>query len=313
MPPEELGDGEVDISPETGGWGRMRAMRIHHLNGATMCPVGGRHFLGSGSGFTGATLVCHCLLIETDAGLVLVDTALGLDDVQAPEHAGVRRVMKALGARFDAEETVVRQVERLGFRREDVRHIVLTHLDLDHAGGLSDFPRAKVHVYAEEHAAAVVERRLREKGRYHESQWAHGPDWALYRPQGEPWFGFECVRQLEGLPPEVLLVPLTGHTRGHCAVAVDRGDRWLLHAGDAYFFHGEMKPDGHHCPPGLRLFQTLFEVDRKQRLANQERLRELVRTQGNEVDVFCAHDLEEYRRLSSAAETVAATPRRTHG
>jgi glyoxylase-like metal-dependent hydrolase (beta-lactamase superfamily II) len=34
---------------------------------------------------------------------------------------------------------MARQVERLGYRREDVRHIVLTHLDMDHAGGLRVF------------------------------------------------------------------------------------------------------------------------------------------------------------------------------
>ncbi|MFD0510570.1 MBL fold metallo-hydrolase [Streptomyces aureus] len=31
----------------------------------------------------------------------------------------------------------------LGYAVDDVRHIVLTHLDLDHAGGLPDFPRAR--------------------------------------------------------------------------------------------------------------------------------------------------------------------------
>jgi glyoxylase-like metal-dependent hydrolase (beta-lactamase superfamily II) len=35
---------------------------------------------------------------------------------------------------------VPRQIERLGFRREDVRHIVITHFDFDHIGGLVDFP-----------------------------------------------------------------------------------------------------------------------------------------------------------------------------
>jgi glyoxylase-like metal-dependent hydrolase (beta-lactamase superfamily II) len=51
--------------------------------------------------------------------------------------------------------------------------------------------------------------------------------------------GFEAVRDLDGLPPEILLVPLAGHTWGHSAVAIDTGDGWLLHAGDAYFFRGE--------------------------------------------------------------------------
>ncbi len=261
-----------------------------------MCPPASGLLLGRES----AHMVCHCLLIETESGLVLVDTALGLNDLQAESHRGVRRQLGLLRPKLDPEETMARQVERLGYRREDVRHIVLTHLDVDHAGGLLDFPKARVHVYAKEHAAAVVERRLlRERMRYHAVQWAHGPDWKLYEvTRGEQWFGFECVRQLEGLPPEILLVPLVGHTQGHCAVAVDRGDTWLLHAGDAYFFHGEMDVAHPHCPWGLRTFQTLLELKRQERLHNQERLRELARAQAGKVQVFCAHDEEEWRRMA---------------
>ena len=32
--------------------------------------------------------------------------------------------------------------------------------------------------------------------------------------------GFDGVRQLEGLPPEILMVPMPGHTWGHAGVAV---------------------------------------------------------------------------------------------
>jgi glyoxylase-like metal-dependent hydrolase (beta-lactamase superfamily II) len=280
-------------------------MRVHHLNATTMCLPGGRLFIGNGDGpLTGARMVCHCLLIESPAGLVLVDTGLGLEDMQAPSRRSVRRQMSLLGARFDLEDTVVRQLERLGFRREDVRHIILTHMDLDHAGALSDFPHATVHLYAPEHAAGMAPSTLQERARYFQVQWAHGPRWATYEPQGEPWFGFECVRQLEGLPPEVLLVTLVGHTRGHCAVAVDTGSRWLLHAGDAYFFHGEIHGSPPHCPPGPRLMQRIFEHDRPQRLHNQERLRELVRQHSAQVEVFCAHDLSEWERLAKASRAV---------
>lgn len=45
---------------------------------------------------------------------------------------------------------IVKQIDGRSYRIEDVRHIVLTHLDLDHAGGLPDFPHAKVHVHATE-------------------------------------------------------------------------------------------------------------------------------------------------------------------
>ena len=45
-------------------------MRVHHLNTGTMCPIGRRLVNGTGSIFQRARMVCHCLLIETDDGLV---------------------------------------------------------------------------------------------------------------------------------------------------------------------------------------------------------------------------------------------------
>ena len=48
----------------------------------------------------------------------------------------------------------MRQIQRLGFDPRDVRDIVLTHLDFDHAGGLCDFPEARVHLLGAELAGA---------------------------------------------------------------------------------------------------------------------------------------------------------------
>ena len=132
-------------------------------------------------------------------------------------------------------QTALRQVEGLGFSRDDVRHIVLTHCDLDHSGGIVDFPKATVHVHALEKEAVVHPKTRIERTRYAKAHFAHGPNWAVYQAKGEPWFGFECVRDLDRLPPEILLIPLHGHTRGHSGVAVQSKSGWLLHAGDAYF------------------------------------------------------------------------------
>lgn len=181
-------------------------------------------------------LVSHCLLVETKSGLVLVDTGLGLQDIENPARSLGSGFMILARPRLDPEETAVRQVERLGFSRSDVRHIIVTHLDLDHAGGMSDFPEAQVHLLNSEYAAAIAPTTFKDRYRYRASHWEHGPSWVLYKVQRERWFGFECVRQMQGLPPEILLVPLEGHTRGHAGVAVYSQGSWLLHAGDAYYF-----------------------------------------------------------------------------
>jgi glyoxylase-like metal-dependent hydrolase (beta-lactamase superfamily II) len=259
-------------------------MRVRHLNCGTMRPAAGR-----------TRLVSHCLLAETEQGLVLVDTGIGLSAVRRPREwlgTGFLQMTRPLR---DETEAAVRQVAALGYDPEDVRHIVLTHLDLDHAGGLADFPRATVHLHEAEYQAAMRPA-LPERPRYRKVQWAHGPRWTTYREtEGEPWFGFAAVRKLAGLPEDLLLVPLPGHTRGHTGVAVDTGDGWLLHAGDAYMHRHDVKPGGRPSPM-LSAFQTIVQSDGKARTANRDRLADLVTAHSDDVTVFCAHDPVELGR-----------------
>ena len=115
-----------------------------------------------------------------------------------------------------------------------------------------------------------------------------------HRVAGEEWCGFGAVT---AVGDDVVLVPLHGHTRGHCGVAVRRPDgHWLLHAGDSYFDAGE-KLTPPHAKPVLRLFQRLMAVDDEQRRANQDRLRRLHASQSAEVTVFSAHDPTELAAL----------------
>jgi len=273
-------------------------MRIHHLNCGTDCPVGGALFDGRSLGPLGK-LVCHCLLIETDAhGLVLVDTGYGLKDVAHPHPRITRKWRAMLNIRFYERDTAIRQVEALGYRASDVRHIVATHLDFDHAGGLEDFPNAAVHVMQREHDDATGPRAgVVARNRWRPAQLDGVERWRGYGARGEPWFGFDAVRDLDGLPPEILLVPLPGHTWGHAGVAIRRDDgRWLLHAGDAYFYRGEMRQARRRCPAGLRAYQRLMEIDADKRMRNQERLRALSIERRDAVTVTCTHDPVELER-----------------
>ncbi len=117
-------------------------MRVHHLNTGTMCPIGRRLVNGTGSIFQRARMVCHCLLVETGAGLVLVDTGIGLDDIAEPPRLG-RKWVRQTRPRLDPAETAVQQVRALGYSPGDVRHLLLTHLDRDHAGGIPRFSERK--------------------------------------------------------------------------------------------------------------------------------------------------------------------------
>jgi glyoxylase-like metal-dependent hydrolase (beta-lactamase superfamily II) len=264
-----------------------------------MCPFGGRLWDGRSPVLGPAEIVCHCLLIETQIGLVLVDTGFGMHDVALPRRLSpFFRIANRV--QLGQSDTALRQVEGLGFTAADVRHIVLTHLDFDHAGGIADFPEATVHVFGAELDAARSQNGWLDRQRYRQMQWDGNINWQRYTPEGERWFGFSCVRELVGMPPEILMVPLAGHTLGHCGVAVRGEEGWLLHAGDAYFFRDEIALDGYSCPPMLRVYQRLMAADNETRLVNQTRLRELKRAHGREIRLFCAHDAKELEELSSA-------------
>ena len=274
----------------------MSGLKVHHLNCASMCPVGA-------SLMNRERFVCHCLLVETDAGLVLVDTGMGLKDVTG-QHKLPFSFTAALRPALVREETALEQIQDLGYAPDDVRHIVVTHLDIDHAGGLPDFPNAAIHVHGREKAAALGDLSFEEKLRYRAVLWAHQPDWHSYDPTGEPWHGFEAVRDLDGLPPEILLIPLHGHSRGHSGVAIESTDGWLLHAGDAYFHHDDIHADSSPWLAGA--FQRFMSVDEAARLENQRRLRQLA--EGGAVDIFCAHDAHEFdgrQHKPVSAETAA--------
>jgi glyoxylase-like metal-dependent hydrolase (beta-lactamase superfamily II) len=278
-------------------------MRIHHLNCGSFCPHGRRLVNGKGGWFERAAIVCHCLAIESGDGVVLVDTGFGMEDARRPRQLGTAfRLM--MEPKPMEETTALRQLEALGFEAGDVKHIVTTHLDLDHTGGLPDFPQAEVHVFAPELQAALHPS-LRDRARYVGVHWQHDPRWVEHTTGGDEWFGFESVRILPGLDAEVLLVPLVGHSRGHTGVAIRNGEEWLLHCGDSFFHHWEMTTPP-KCPPMLAFFQRLTASDAAARRGNQERLRELVRTRGNEVTTFCSHDPHQLE-LEQARAAQAAT------
>lgn len=269
-------------------------MKIHHLSCGTLCPIGGSLIDGYSRGLTGK-LVCHTLAIETEAsGLVLVDTGFGVEDMRT-RGRNISGVMKKLfHPQFNENQTALRQIEEMGFKREDVRHILLTHLDVDHSGGIKDFPEATVHLLADELEYAKTSRSFKNRHRHGlTSAQLQFTKWQTYREDGTRWYGFNAVQNLVGLPPEFLMIPLRGHSCGHAGIAINDSDRWLFHAGDAYFYRGEMDPTGYTCTPGLSLMQNLMETDRQARITNQWLLRKLVKRYSPEIDMFSSHDAIE--------------------
>jgi len=248
-------------------------MHVHHVNfGLLHAPPGPR-------------AACHGLVLVHEGRLALVDTGIGLADVAHPVERIGREAIAAAGFRFHAEMAAARRVEQLGFPPESVAAVLLTHGDPDHVGGLADFPAASVHVAAEERAALAGP-----DPRYRAPQFAHGPRWVEHGPARERWFGLEARRVdlFDGV--DTFLVPLFGHTLGHCGVAVQVGGRWLLHVGDAYYLRVELERDDH---PVSNLAVARAADDRARR-ASLAHLRRLQRDHADAVDLVGYHDFGEF-------------------
>ncbi|MFC9439313.1 MBL fold metallo-hydrolase [Nocardia sp. NPDC057030] len=266
-------------------------MKIHHLNCGSMRPLG-----------TPDGLVCHVLLLETDTGLALVDSGLGLRDAADPGgRFGPSRFF--VRPRFDENEAAIRQIERLGFDPRDVRDIVVTHFDADHTGGIADFPWARIHLTADEAKAALRPRGFVEKGRYLPTQRDHDPQLVEHTPgHGEPWRGFTAAKELTEITPGLVMIALPGHTRGHAAFAVDTGNRWILHAGDAFYHHGQIDRST-HAPRALTAMEHLTAYNRAQVRANHDRLAELWSAPTADLLLVNAHDPALLRRAQQVDAT----------
>jgi glyoxylase-like metal-dependent hydrolase (beta-lactamase superfamily II) len=146
----------------------------------------------------------NCLMIETPAGRVLVETGIGdrLDDKT--------RAMRAYEGPW-----IVPALERAGFAPDSVDVVAMSHLHFDHAGGLlrgdgeRAFPRARIVAQKAEWEVALGDNpRLVASYVQPELQLVH--DWGA-----EGWA--EGERELL---PGVTVVPTGGHSTGHQAVVV---------------------------------------------------------------------------------------------
>ncbi|MDR2248307.1 MBL fold metallo-hydrolase [Acinetobacter sp.] len=267
--------------------------KIHHLKCGSMCPVCAPLFGQKG---LKAEIVCHCLLVETDRGLVLIDTGFGLQDyLHMQQRLG--SLVKRLGKiESNLEFSAIQQIQKLGFHPKDVQHIFVTHLDFDHAGGISDFPHATVHVLAAEYNAAQLPN-FKGKLRYRTNQYNHHRYWNFIEyQQGEKWFNLEKVKGFPLFQDEILMIPLLGHSAGHCGIAIKQQNQWLLFCGDAYYSHLELNST--NKLRSLKLIEKTFAEDNNKRLINLKKLQYLAQHEPN-IEIICAHDPYDLRRYQT--------------
>ena len=177
----------------------------------------------------------RCLLVEHDAGLVLIDNGAGNKETEKfLDIYGIENV----GA--DGRTLIEDGLRSLGYKPEDVVLMIDTHLHFDHAGGNTfrdregrvrpTFPNARYVVQRGEYAWAT---HLNE--RTAASYFPHN-----FEPVREAGL-FDLVDGEREIVAGIRVLPTPGHTPHHQSVLLEGGDAPAL-------FLGDLVPTRHHAP-----------------------------------------------------------------
>jgi glyoxylase-like metal-dependent hydrolase (beta-lactamase superfamily II) len=176
----------------------------------------------------------NAVVVRSGGKVILIDAGLGSDpDLHLP-RAG----------------QLIKRLEAAGVELESVTDVVLTHMHMDHIGGL---------------LIDGVKERLRKDLRIHvaaaEVKFWEAPDFShVSMPPGFPDALRATARQFvkeygarlqpfdeqHEVAPGVVIRRTGGHTPGHSVVRVSSGNEGLTFAGDAVFTVGFEHPDWHN-------------------------------------------------------------------
>jgi glyoxylase-like metal-dependent hydrolase (beta-lactamase superfamily II) len=186
------------------------------------------------------------LLEHPEAGRVLIDTGLHASVAVKPvESLGRVGTLVFRNIQMDPSQAVPAQLRELGIEPRDVRTVVMTHLHIDHASGISEFPDATFVVSRAEWEAATSQGQLHG---YVTRQFDHAFNYRLIDFDGadtSSFAGFARSFDLFG-DGSVRVVYTPGHTLGHMSVVVRTAGGEVLVAGDA--IHMRRNLDDTHLP-----------------------------------------------------------------
>jgi glyoxylase-like metal-dependent hydrolase (beta-lactamase superfamily II) len=176
-------------------------------------------------------LPTYAWVIDHPEGVIVVDTGQGTHLLETAKSLHPYHRWEVM-FRIERDEEIGPQLHTLGIGSRDVRRVVLTHLHMDHDGGLSHFPSSEILVSRGElQTAAGWMGRLRG---YLPNRW---PSWFNPVPldlASEAFGPFATSRRLTAAG-DVIAVGTPGHTANHASVLIeDHGVTYVL-AGDTSY------------------------------------------------------------------------------
>ncbi len=176
-------------------------------------------------------LALRCLLIEHDAGLVLVDTGLG-----NKEGAKFKDIYGVVNEGRDDRTQLEDALAELGHRPDDVTWVINTHLHFDHAGGNTYRDAAGGVALTFPRARYVVQKRELDFARHTNERTA-----ASYLPPNFETVPFTLLEGEAEVLPGIRCLPTPGHVPYHQSVLVES-------AGERACFLADLVPTSAHLP-----------------------------------------------------------------
>ncbi len=179
------------------------------------------------------------------------------------------------------EHDLESDLDRAGFDLADIDAVVMSHLHLDHAGGLAAFAGTDtpVYVHEEELKFAYYSAKTTEGSiAYLASDFDHDLAWEVVH------------RDCHTLASDFELIHLPGHTPGVLGARIDLPEETILIAGDECYVDANFTEE---VPLGPGLLWS--ERDWHDSL---QLLKEEVRRSDRPVDVLYGHDLERFQSFT---------------
>ncbi|MGH2989624.1 MAG: N-acyl homoserine lactonase family protein [Solirubrobacterales bacterium] len=202
-------------------------MRVHVIQTGTLTA---NKTLMRGKGWSsllrrpvGYEFPAYSFIVEHPEGHIAIDAGLTAA-VRIPRPLG--RIVPRPSIR--PEEEIGPRMREMGLRVEDVRRVIVTHLDWDHVGGIGHFPNAEVLIHRPEYEFAST---LRGKLRYMPKLWPSRFEPTLYDLDPDPHGPFPVSKTVTE-SGDIRLVPIPGHTIGQIGAILQTDEVVVFFAAD---------------------------------------------------------------------------------
>jgi N-acyl homoserine lactone hydrolase len=204
--------------------------------------VGNLKILREARGENSPSPIPAFLIRHPKAGAILVDTGLHPAIASDPASNLGRFGTWLYKPQLAHGQDVSAQLRAKGVDPGSIRLVILTHLHIDHASAIADFPDATFIVTATEWEAATSGLFAFGKG-YHRPQFDYAFDFRTVTfdgPEVGSYASFGRTVDLFG-DGSVRLASTPGHTAGHQSVVVRLRERDMVIAGDAIYLESQLE------------------------------------------------------------------------